>query len=136
MSSREILVKGARSGKKTKEQLRSLPQEMSVPLLDITLNDIALVLVWFLIAAVFYLVLYHTYWHEQRGPHAFAATTPEQPEAKEKQPDTFLVLDVEGTCIPGTSFDWPNEIIVGTLAEWARAASAYCDTSSTSRNGQ
>lgn len=109
---------------------------MSVPLLDITLNDIALVLVWFLIAAVFYLVLYHTYWHEQRGPHAFATATPEELEAKEKQPDTFLVLDVEGTCIPGTSFDWPNEIIVGTLAEWARAASAYCDTSSTSRNGQ
>ena len=109
---------------------------MAVPLLDITLNDIALVLVWILIAAVFYLVLYHTSWHEQRGPHALPETTPEQPESKNKQPDTFLVLDVEGTCVPGTGFDWPNEIIVGTLAEWVRAASAYCDTYSTSRNGQ
>jgi hypothetical protein len=24
----------------------------------------------------------------------------------------FLVLDVEGTCVPGKGFDWPNEIIV------------------------
>jgi len=90
---------------------------MAIPLLHITLNDIALVLVWFLIAVVFYLVLYHTNWNEQRGLHAVATTTPEQPEAKENQPDTFLVLDVEGTCVPGTGFDWPNEIIVGTLAE-------------------
>jgi hypothetical protein len=87
---------------------------MAVPLFDITLNDIALVLVWILIVAVFYLVLYRAYWIEQRGPHAVVATTPEQPGSKEKQPDTFLVLDVEGTCAPGTSFDWPNEIIVGT----------------------
>ncbi|KAI9508487.1 ribonuclease H-like domain-containing protein [Russula earlei] len=25
--------------------------------------------------------------------------------------DAFLVLDVEATCLPGTDFDWPNEII-------------------------
>lgn len=25
---------------------------------------------------------------------------------------TFLVLDVEATCVPGIDFDWPNEIIV------------------------
>ncbi len=30
-----------------------------------------------------------------------------------KQPyDAFLVLDVEATCMEGTNFDWPNEIIV------------------------
>lgn len=108
---------GAQSQAKNKGASSSLPQEMAVPLLDITLNDIALVLVWLLIAAVFYLVVYHTSWHEQRGSHALPATTPEQPESKTKQPDTFLVLDVEGTCVPGTGFDWPNEIIVGTLAE-------------------
>jgi hypothetical protein len=26
--------------------------------------------------------------------------------------DAFLVLDVEATCLPGTDFHWPNEIIV------------------------
>jgi hypothetical protein len=30
-----------------------------------------------------------------------------------KQPyDALLVLDVEATCLPGTDFNWPNEIIV------------------------
>ena len=30
-----------------------------------------------------------------------------------KQPyDVFLVLDVEATCVRGSSFEWPNEIIV------------------------
>ena len=30
-----------------------------------------------------------------------------------KQPyDAFLVLDVEGTCVEGSGFDYPNEIIV------------------------
>ena len=87
---------------------------MAVPLLDITLNNVALVLVWVLVAVVLYLVLYRAYWSEQRGPHAVAATTPQQPRPTKKQPDAFLVLDVEGTCLPGTSFDWPNEIIVCT----------------------
>lgn len=33
-----------------------------------------------------------------------------------KQPyDAFLVLDVEATCLQGTNFDWPNEIIVSGL---------------------
>lgn len=89
---------------------------MAVPPLDITLNDIALVLVCVLVAVVFYLVLYRAYWNEQRGPHAVVATTAQQPRSKKKEPDTFLILDVEGTCAPGTSFDWPNEIIVGTLS--------------------
>jgi len=87
---------------------------MAVPFLDITLNDIALVIIWILVAAVLYLVLYRAYWSEQRGLHAVVETGPQQPEAKKEQPDTFLVLDVEGTCVPGTGFDWPNEIIVGT----------------------
>jgi hypothetical protein len=26
--------------------------------------------------------------------------------------DAFLVLDVEATCLQGTDFQWPNEIIV------------------------
>lgn len=88
---------------------------MAVPLLDIALNDIALILVWVLVAAVFYLVLYRAYWSEQRGPRAVVATTPQQPEVKKTQPDTFLVLDVEATCVPGSDFNWPNEIIVSTL---------------------
>lgn len=32
---------------------------------------------------------------------------------KARQPlNFFLVLDVEATCVPGTDFAWPNEIIV------------------------
>lgn len=32
-----------------------------------------------------------------------------------KQPlDAYLVLDVEATCLEGTDFNWPNEIIVST----------------------
>jgi len=104
-----------KTGRKTKESLGSFHRDMAVPLLDIALNDIALVIVWVLVAAVFYLVLYRAYWSEQRGPHAVVATTPQRPEVKKMQPDTFLVLDVEGTCVPGSDFDWPNEIIVGTL---------------------
>ena len=30
--------------------------------------------------------------------------------------DAFLVLDVEATCLQGTDFQWPNEIIVRPLA--------------------
>ena len=80
---------------------------MAVPFLDGILNDIPLVVVWTLVAAVLYLVLYRAHWSEQRL-QAVAA-------AKKEQPDTFLVLSVESTCVPGTGFDWPNEIIVGTL---------------------
>lgn len=33
-----------------------------------------------------------------------------------RQPlDAFLVLDVEGTCVEGSSFDYPNEIIASLL---------------------
>lgn len=33
-----------------------------------------------------------------------------------KQPfEAFLVLDIEGTCMLGTDFNYPNEIIVGPL---------------------
>lgn len=32
-----------------------------------------------------------------------------------RQPlDAFLVLDVEGTCVEGSSFDYPNEIIASS----------------------
>lgn len=34
-----------------------------------------------------------------------------------RQPyDVLLVLDVEATCLPGTDFNWPNEIIVSLSA--------------------
>lgn len=29
--------------------------------------------------------------------------------------DAFLVLDVEATCMPGTDFNYPNEIIVSPV---------------------
>jgi hypothetical protein len=41
-----------------------------------------------------------------------------QPEkvAPARQPwEYFLVLDVEATCVAGTDFNWPNEIIVRRL---------------------
>jgi len=79
---------------------------MAVPFLDFMLNDIPFVIVWTPVAAVLSLVLYRAYWSEQRGLQAVAAA--------KGQPDTFLVLSVESTCVPGTGFDWPNEIIVGT----------------------
>lgn len=35
-----------------------------------------------------------------------------------KQPyDAFLVLDVEGTCVEGSGFDYPNEIIVSRTSD-------------------
>jgi hypothetical protein len=38
-----------------------------------------------------------------------------------RQPyDAFLVLDVEGTCTEGSSWDWPNEIIVSSLLVHSR----------------
>jgi len=44
--------------------------------------------------------------------------------------DAFLVLDVEATCLPGTDFHWPNEIIVRYRVE-------ICSHSSIKfRNGQ
>ena len=44
--------------------------------------------------------------------------------------DAFLVLDVEATCLPGTDFHWPNEIIVRYHVE-------LCSRSSIKfRNGQ
>ncbi|KIJ17351.1 hypothetical protein PAXINDRAFT_168043 [Paxillus involutus ATCC 200175] len=33
------------------------------------------------------------------------------PDSVKQLYDTFLVLDVEATCLQGTGFDWPNEII-------------------------
>lgn len=43
-----------------------------------------------------------------------------------KQPyDAFLVLDVEATCLQGTGFDWPNEII-----EWPVCLLRWKDRSS------
>ena len=41
----------------------------------------------------------------------------DQPEklTPPRQPwEYFLVLDVEATCVAGTDFNWPNEIIVRT----------------------
>lgn len=41
-----------------------------------------------------------------------------------KQPyDAYLVLDVEATCMPGTDFNYANEIIVSALCRAARHAS-------------
>jgi hypothetical protein len=50
-------------------------------------------------------------------PHADAAPIPPRNEELSQawlcQPyDAFLVLDVEATCLQGTGFHWPNEIIV------------------------
>ena len=44
--------------------------------------------------------------------------------------DAFLVLDVEATCLQGTGFHWPNEIIVRYCAE------AHSRRSIEYRNGQ
>ena len=38
-----------------------------------------------------------------------------QPQVKQPY-DAFLVLDVEGTCTEGSSWDWPNEIIVSSVS--------------------
>jgi hypothetical protein len=39
--------------------------------------------------------------------------TPTETPKPAKQPfDAYLVLDVEATCLEGTDFNWPNEIIV------------------------
>lgn len=45
--------------------------------------------------------------------------------------DAFLVLDVEATCLPGTDFHWPNEIIVRY-----RVVGMFSRSSIRSRNGQ
>ena len=45
--------------------------------------------------------------------------------------DAFLVLDVEATCLPGTDFHWPNEIIVRY-----RVVEMFFRSSIRSRNGQ
>ena len=37
--------------------------------------------------------------------------------------DAFLVLDVEATCLPGTDFHWPNEIIVRYRVEMCSRSS-------------
>ncbi|EPQ58448.1 hypothetical protein GLOTRDRAFT_35639 [Gloeophyllum trabeum ATCC 11539] len=46
-------------------------------------------------------------------PEPAAPTVSVQPESvRIKQPyDAFLVLDVEATCVQGSDFQWPNEII-------------------------
>jgi hypothetical protein len=52
--------------------------------------------------------------------------------ARVPQPyDAFLVLDVEATCLPGTDFHWPNEIIVRY-----RVVGMFSRSSIRSRNGQ
>lgn len=49
-------------------------------------------------------------------------TNPQLETVGVKQPyDAFLVLDVEATCLQGTGFEWPNEIIV----RWTSARSYH-----------
>ena len=40
----------------------------------------------------------------------------EKPISTKQAFEAFLVLDVEGTCEEGSSFDYPNEIIVRTYS--------------------
>ena len=43
-----------------------------------------------------------------------------------KQPfDAFLVLDVEATCVTGSDFNWPNEIIVRASLRRVRLTCLY-----------
>jgi hypothetical protein len=58
-------------------------------------------------------------WRQQSENAAFHARSqveepaeePAGPASPEQPFDAFLVLDVEGTCVDGTGFGWPNEII-------------------------
>lgn len=53
------------------------------------------------------------------GPEHIDQLTREKDQPKKVKParqpwEYFLVLDVEATCVAGTDFNWPNEIIVRT----------------------
>lgn len=68
-------------------------------------------------------------------PHPDAAPIPPRNEELSQawlcQPyDAFLVLDVEATCLQGTGFHWPNEIIV------RHRTVSRCSRSIQDRNGR
>ncbi|KAG8933939.1 hypothetical protein FRC02_010874 [Tulasnella sp. 418] len=63
--------------------------------------------------------------------HSHAFANPE-PSSTSKQPyDAFLVLDVEATCMQGSGFDYPNEII-----EWPVVLMRWSDKDETGRASQ
>jgi len=46
------------------------------------------------------------------GDRGLSLSMMDEPNMVPQAYDAFLVLDVEATCLPGTDFYWPNEIIV------------------------
>jgi hypothetical protein len=86
-------------------------------MLSDTTIDIPLLLIISLICAVIFCISLPR--HSEEGPK-MPQTRSERKESFSTRTNTrisnFLVLDVEGTCIPGKGFDWPNEIIVRLIA--------------------
>jgi hypothetical protein len=81
-------------------------------MLSDTTIDIPLVLIISLICAIILCISLPQRPKDHTMPQTRSAVKESAPIQTNTQISNFLVLDVEGTCIPGKGFDWPNEIIV------------------------
>jgi hypothetical protein len=95
----------------------------------------------FLLLMVFATCIISLYWYRtsnrtthllKKAPGFAAASAQAADEPKRKllspprQPwEYILVLDVEATCVAGTDFNWPNEIIVRSLCSPLALAHAF-----------
>ena len=78
--------------------------------------DIPLIFVIALICAILFCISWPQHSKDTMLQDSSAHEPSWTQETNPSNISSFLVLDVEATCVPGTGFDWPNEIIVRELS--------------------